>query len=213
MSRNPEIFSPQSETPNQDNLDQKQELLLKESELGDLSVEMEYNKPKKKARIRKFVVNDIRITNPEQEILSLSSLLPDDWKFVVNSRQSSRILYAHSNKKEISLPKYAKPINPYASKIECYSDKIISPSILERRGIFFSILHEIGHSHAAQLSAKERYLRRRSQQRECFLTEKELKQYREIVIKSERDAWAYALKKYRSLKRQGFDLFPQAQNN
>jgi len=82
---------------------------------------------------------------------------------------------------------------------------------LEKPGAFLDILHEIGHSYFPP-SKEESFLRWKLDEGKK-LSEDEISKYLKLVLGTERKAWAYALRKYRELKKLGIDVFPEAENN
>jgi len=180
-------------------------------------------------------VSEIRFINSEGKVLEFSSLLPPEWKFATEGPYATNsISNAETTEKIISFPGYVLdpdrtkitqvPENQdlpqphddsrrkfFVSPIDRRVAEIPATPILEKPTAILGILHEIGHIEKG-ISQEEFYLHQKLEEKET-LRPKEREIYGEIVIRHERDAWAYALKQYRDLKKQGFDLYPQAENN
>lgn len=90
---------------------------------------------------------------------------------------------------------------------------------LKMKGAFLGLLHEIGHSQQPGLNdlelIEEMFLRGQgsitSSERGKGILEAEpadIEKYIDVVIQNERNAWAFALRTYRNLLKQGIDVEP-----
>ena len=89
------------------------------------------------------------------------------------------------------------------------------------------LLHEIGHSFESKKVIVERITTKEKMKKivsklagieaENFpkepFTEKEKQDYYQYIIIPERNAWAYALRQYQEIRRQGIDIFPKGTPN
>ncbi len=150
-----------------------------------------------------------------------SSLLPKNWRFcerITDTQALSvdpNLLTSHSSK-EIWFPDFYFDFDS-GKKTKTFSQ---SKNL-------FNLLHEIGHSFEPKetiirkIIIKEKMKAKISKlariKTKDFPTEpftgKEKQDYYQYVIGPERDAWAYALRQYRELKRQGIDIFPKEVSN
>jgi hypothetical protein len=252
MFRNPEAFPNQIDAP----LDtprlpkgfkQEREPWSEKTKLGDLDIEIMYGGAEKRSVMGKnfdekrtedlFDIREIKITNPQGEILELSSFLPPEWRFMIMGPYGLYIdnLGAHCIDKTIIFPRRvieetgAKvseiPRRLYLSQYNDNTEKPVFATPVKGKVVEFAttpffekpfmplgLLHEIGHSHQSPPSAREITLRQRYKNHKK-LSGQQVKDYETMTIERERGAWAHALKQYRALKEQGFDLCPQAKDN
>lgn len=83
------------------------------------------------------------------------------------------------------------------------------------RGALLNILHEIGHTQQP-LTKEKFWARERLGPSRAFgrpLSSKEREEFIQVFIAEERDAWAYALRRLRDLRRAGVDLEPELDSN
>lgn len=186
-------------------------------------------------------IEEIEIISPEGQRIKLSSLLPERWHFEEHRGHSPYFYMATSfSRKSIVIPEFWRktesrwlrekepPPTPYQEERK---GRIVRPwgEVIEWEDIPtfncpeapLSLLHEIGHAHQRytrkggeiRRKMKEKIKQAQEEGKAVSLTRKELESYCQYVLKSERDAWAYALSKYRELKKKGVDILPQAKTN
>lgn len=142
-------------------------------------------------------IKDIKYITNDGKIFSLQELLLPGWKlartFIKQHAFSDRfkkIFYEHS--------------------------------LIHSKGFFLALLHEIGHVYFLKsLSGEEEKsdylnkrreleaLRNRCEVSQVELSSEEKELYKKYVIYPEKKAWAWALKNFRRLRRDGIDLEPQ----
>lgn len=169
-------------------------------------------------------VDKVEIANEQDEQgkkFDFNSLLPENWRFceIATSGQALpadlNLLTRHSSK-EIWFPDFYFDLNS-GKKAKIFSQ----PKDL------LGLLHEIGHSFESKetiikrtmvkekMKAKISKLARMKAENfptELF-SEKEKQDYYQYAISPERDAWAYALRQCRKIKRQGIDIFSNEASN
>lgn len=139
----------------------------------------------------------------ESTSFSINSLLPEGWnileKITVDPPYESQM---DSTKKLILWANVQHP-------------EEVGRSILQMRGSFISLLHEIGHAHDDEATATEqRNDELIEQEAQIGLTQLKdvagfLDEYREKVFMPERRAWQWALQHYRMLMQMGLDCEPE----
>lgn len=177
-------------------------------------------------------VSDIKLINKSGESHSLKDELPRGvtliegrWEQVACAQKTI------IGKKQILLPRssidtkvYQVPESEKLPEPHWHNGKIVSVNSKEREvverntvnflkteGAFLVLYHEIAHSRKmvdvispkgierGELLTKAEYK---------TLTEKDKERYEEIILGEERDAWAFALRKVRQLRKKGFDIEP-----
>lgn len=177
-------------------------------------------------------IDKMKIIGPEGKSFDIVSLLPKDFAIKrIEGIQSESMVMVHSYKavffpkkqrteilhflkeEDENEPEYYQNEKGGRKKGQFSQSYVEWQNVdtLKRAGAFFDILHEIGHTYIP-LSKDEENLRNKLERNLAF-SEEEKKQYFKVVLKTERKAWAYALSKYRQLKKDGIDIFPEAENN
>ena len=186
-------------------------------------------------------INKIELITPENKRFDFSSLLPEGWKFerIDESSPVFNMGTAHVEK-SIHIPKsYRETKSRWTAEGEAlppsYQEedrgREVNPwgeitewknvSTLNNPEAPIVLLHEIGHAHQAR-NRKGEKIRKKIEETEkkeqekatpISLTRQEMELYYQHVVAIERDAWAYALNKYRELKKEGIDILPKAKTN
>lgn len=176
---------------------------------------------------------DIKLINKKGESYSLKDELPQGAVFVEGKReQKSRAQETVVDKKQILFPRlgvntemYQVPENEKLPEPGWYmhgGERIIlvdpkkrqvvqikTVDFLRTEGAFLSLFHEIKHMRVGLGGPKQKERDDlKTKARYAALTEKEKERYEEVVIGQERDAWAFALRKARQLRKKGFDVEP-----
>lgn len=166
-------------------------------------------------------VDKIEIVNRQGKNFDFNSLLPKNWRFC------ERVMDAQA------LPTGLNLLTSHHSKEVWFHDYYFDPDKGKKIKTFsqpedlLGLLHEIGHSFESKeiimkkIETKEKMKAKILELAKMkpenlpteFLTEKEKRDYYQDVICSERDAWAYALRQCRELKRQEIDIFPKNTSN
>lgn len=183
-------------------------------------------------------VKDIEYETKDGKKLSFQSLLPKGWTFVRKDREAMGsnpngkiIIYGEHY---IDINDRVVPLNELLPE-EIYEDNFVRRVNPEKRlviesrrlpqigekGFFLELLHEIGHAHNCEKMDPEDLLRllevRRRNIAKGKLTLKsdekfslqEQNLYEKLVIKDESCAWAWALRTFRNLRKNGIDLEPE----
>lgn len=132
-------------------------------------------------------VEDLIYETEDGKKLSFKSLFPDNWKIVRTTTGSMRASYDF--------------------KQVFYRDKLV-----DEKGFFLGLLHEIGHAQEVSTLTNEEARARAEVQKRMLDPEtpgKEKERATQAVVNNERDAWAWALRKFRELRRKGVDLEPE----
>jgi hypothetical protein len=137
-----------------------------------------------------FGTKDIRLaTNRSGEFLSFASLISPDYKLISMDQDQQRIFESYNDHTAWSTDSRRKTI--------LYGD-------LSLDGSLFALLHEAGHSFqqkSADIMEILLYQADRLKNKEEGELSKLLENYEMEWAKNERNAWAYALKKMRTIKR------------
>ena len=219
MRLSPERFSPEEkpETPKE----LKIEILKGESQ------EMEVIDRKEKCK----EIRSLKITTPEGNEIDFTTLLPFGWKIFEIEGASGKEpdYFALGEKKGIFFYSKVTQITKHYFIAEgeklplAYQDEkggrevfpwgeVFEYEIVETQKdpyFLLSILHEIGHArmHGGFLDRALYSMMLEKQEKEgVIFSSQKRKKYWDYVIRVEREAWAFALKKYRELKEVGINI-------
>lgn len=177
-------------------------------------------------------IEDIEYETNDGKTLSIRSLLPEGWKIVKSSflgmdnpmaasMVDRHIVYGENYwvPKAYVVPKdepLPKPIRKENFIREVFPGprgvlELSSFPQVERKGFFIGLLHEIGHSQVFEAMSEEEqmgtieFIAELSEKKRQQVTKEE----KEIENKDERKSWAWALKTFRRLRKEGIDLEPE----
>jgi len=179
-------------------------------------------------------IKDIEYETSDGKTLSVKSLLPEGWKLIRSSvlgmdnpimaNMTGRVIVYEKNywiprayvvPKEEPLP---EPVSKEGFIREVFPGprgviELSSSPQVERKGFFISLLHEIGHSQVfkamsekKQIEFIERISRLNKKIKQKIIEDQDEK---EADNKNERESWAWALKTFRRLRKEGVDLEPE----
>lgn len=187
-------------------------------------------------------IADIKIIAKDDKSFEFSSLLPQKWSFAeaegdpyLIEKNTGGQAWIQPWSKEVVLPKLWRKIERHyfieedEELPQPYHDKEggrdVDPigevvewkylKALSHPKALLVLLHEIGHSHQKlpkEYHEMRKIIEEKEKQGEVLSTE-ERKLYWKYVMNIERDAFAYALRQYRKLKKEGIDVLPLATSN
>ena len=186
-------------------------------------------------------IDRIELTTPEARKFDFSSLLPKGWHFERIGGYSPKFYMAASHyRKSIAIPEFyrktksrwvdegeslpspyqeekrGREVRPWGEIVEWEDIPTLSKS-----GALMVLLHEIGHAQQKRSRKGEKMrekieeieIKEKEEANPVSLTRQEMELYYQYVVMIERDASAYALAKYRELKKEGIDILPEAKTN
>ncbi|MFH0987729.1 MAG: hypothetical protein V1841_02465 [Patescibacteria group bacterium] len=179
-------------------------------------------------------LRDVKYTSEDGKSISLGSLLPKGWKFIKTTElfsganpEAREIHYAPpttQTRKTYEVPKDQRL--PEEGEYFSSRDHIVRLVNRERRkvredqesfsvskkGFFLGVLHEIGHANF--------YTEMTQKERQNYITARKLAGETEnnpwavkYIVRDERQAWAWALREFRKLRKGGIDFEPALSSN
>lgn len=218
-----ERLSPQKKIEGKGEEKEKEQCFIQEFERGDLIIQKHYAGKEEPGMMRE--ISDIKLINKKGETYSLKSELPEEGRFLetkmveeIEKVIGSRLL--STGQKDIRLPEFYLEVkeisiseNPEGKKAVITTETEKKNFWKEKEGAFLAVFHEIAHTH--RFGSEKEYqenIALRLKAAGGTLTEEEKERYEELVVKEERDCWAFALRKIRELRRKGFDVEPFLDN-
>jgi len=185
-----------------------------------------------------FEINSLELVTPEGKKIDFASFLPRGWRItrregsgtigIMTAERGGRTgykevaLYDFWHKKHSYFSDEDQPRpEPYQERRKGRTVDVIgfvqeweNIDIFNLPGFPIVLLHETGHAHQSNKTLGEATeVREKTRNRDITsLSDEELREYYQTYAMTERDAWAYALRKYRELKKQGIDLMPGKTN-
>lgn len=170
-------------------------------------------------------ITDIEYITSDGKAFFFSNVLPKNWRLIRAS--SNRMPESQFDQKRIFYSETMPMLGTFPGLRLSESEKrrVAEMPQITGKGFLLILLHEIGHAHTlAELTPEEIerdgnlrksmfFKKMESANAPVTLPPQERKDYEKLVIGNERDAWAWALKNLRRLRREGIDLEPELKTN